>query len=67
MAVIEILDVAGAVVWTSPEGDELLYETVDNTVKVIEMNTGQVIAAYHLKPGERVAKEGAAGRGARGT
>jgi hypothetical protein len=56
MAVIEIKDAAGAVVWTSPEAEELMYETVDNTVKVIEFETGQVIATYALKPGERVAK-----------
>lgn len=56
MAVIEVRNAQGTVVWTSPEADELMYETVDNTVKVIEFDTGQVIATYALKPGEQVAK-----------
>ncbi len=57
MAVIEVRNAAGALVWTSPEADELMHETVDNTVKVIEFETGQVIATYALQPGEHVVKQ----------
>jgi hypothetical protein len=56
MTVIEIRDAAGTIVWTSPEAGEVMYETVDNTVRVTEFDTGQVIATYALKPGEQVVK-----------
>ena len=56
MAVIEVKSAAGAVVWRSPDVEEPLVEEVENTVKVIDFNTGQVIATYGLKPGEHVAR-----------
>ena len=56
MAVVEVKNAAGAVVWKSPEVDQPLVEVVDNTVKVFEFDTGQVIATYSLKPGEQVVR-----------
>jgi hypothetical protein len=56
MSIVEVKNAQGAVVWKSPEVDQPLVEVVDNTVKVIEFETGQVVATYPLKPGERVSK-----------
>ena len=56
MATVQVKNTAGAVVWRSPEVDQPLVEVVENTVKVIEFDTGQVIATYPLKPGEQVAR-----------
>ena len=56
MPTIEVKNAHGAVVWTSPELDQPLVEVVDNTVKVIEFETGQVLATYALKPGEKVSR-----------
>jgi hypothetical protein len=56
MSTVEVKNAQGAVVWTSPEVDQPLVEVVDGTVKVIEFETGQVVATYPLKLGERVSK-----------
>ena len=56
MPTVEVKNAQGAVVWKSPEVDQPLVEVVENTVKVIEFETGQVVATYALKAGERVVK-----------
>ena len=54
MAVVEVRNAAGTVVWTSCEVEQPLVEVVDNIVRVTEFETGQVVDTYPLKPGERV-------------
>ncbi len=56
MAVIEVKNAAGKTVWTSPEVEVPLVEEVDSTIKVFDFNTGQVLDAYVLKPGEYLAR-----------
>jgi hypothetical protein len=54
MPCVEVVNEKGEVVWRSPEVEEPLVERFENLVKVVEFDTGQVLAAYELKPGESV-------------
>ena len=54
MAVIRVRNAAGAIVWTSCEVEQPLVEVVENVVRVTEMDTGQVVDTYPLKPGEQL-------------
>ena len=56
MAVVQVKNAAGALVWRSPEVEQPLIEVVENVVRVTELGTGQVIATYPLKPGEEVVR-----------
>ena len=56
MAVIHVKNAAGETVWESPDVPAPLVEVVDDTVKVTDMDSGEVVATHELKPGERVAR-----------
>ena len=56
MAVVEVRNSSGTVVWQSPPVAAPLVEQVDNTVKVFDFDTGQVVATYPLKAGEYLVK-----------
>lgn len=56
MAVFVVKDAQGNVVWTSPDVDPPIVEVVDGAVKVTDFDTGEVVAAYRLKPGEKLVK-----------
>ena len=54
MAAVRVRNAAGTVVWTSAEVEQPLVEVVDGVVRVTELETGQVLDTYSLKPGESV-------------
>ena len=56
MTVIRVNSAAGETVWESPDVPEPLVEVVDDTVKVTDMDSGEVVATHELKPGERVVR-----------
>ena len=56
MAVIQVKNAAGETVWESQDVQDPLVEVVDDTVKVTDMDSGEVVATHELKPGERVAR-----------
>lgn len=54
MPVIEVKNQSGQTTWRSPDVAQPIVEVVENHVKVTDFDTGQVIATYQLKPGERM-------------
>jgi hypothetical protein len=56
MAVVEVRDASGAIVWQSPEVNEPIVEVIERVVRVTDFDTGQVLGTYNLKPGEEVAR-----------
>lgn len=52
MQVVEVVNEKGEVVWRSPAVEQPLIERFESLIKVVEFDSGQVIAAYELKPGE---------------
>ena len=55
---VEIKNERDELVWKSPEVGTLIVERVEGTVRVIDMDDGQVVATYHLKPGEYAVNTG---------
>lgn len=56
MAVVEVRDPSGAIVWQSPAVDEPIVEVIERVVRVTDFDTGQVLGTYSLKPGEELVR-----------
>ena len=56
MSIVQVRNAAGTIVWASCEVEQPLVEVVENVVRVTELETGQVIATYALRPGEQVVR-----------
>lgn len=55
MPTVDVRDAAGVVVWESPDVDDPIVEVVGRIVRVTNLQTGEVLATYELKPGEKLA------------
>lgn len=56
MSTVKVRNAVGALVWESPPAGQPLVEVVEQVVRVTDLDNGQVIATYPLKPGERVSQ-----------
>lgn len=56
MARIEVENDRGEVVWRSPDIESPIVEQILGEIRVVDMDTSQVVASYRLAPGERIAR-----------
>lgn len=57
MPAVEVRNSSGAIVWRSVEVEEPIVEVVDRTVRVTDLQTGQILATYDLKTDEQVVEQ----------
>lgn len=50
---LEVRDATGTVVWKSEELASLAVDRIENTVKVLDMDTSQMMGVYILRLGEK--------------
>jgi hypothetical protein len=63
MPSVEVRNARGDVVWRSAEVEEPIIEVVERVVRVTDLNTGQVLGTYQLKPDEELVTAGASWTG----
>ncbi len=51
---VEVRDEANAVIWKSPEVASVAFEKIESMLRILDIQTSQVVSGYQLGPGQRV-------------
>lgn len=53
---VEVRNQQGATVWKSPEVVKLAIDRVENTIKILDLDTSQMLGSYIVRSGESILK-----------